>query len=56
MSHIKKKVASIFQKQSSEEVAKLGMQGELLSLLDQEKEDIAWKATIYRVPRGREGP
>ena len=48
----KKKVASIFQKQSSEEVAKLGMQGELLALLDQEKEDIAWKATIYRVPRG----
>ena len=48
----KKKVASIFQKQSSEEVAKLGMQGELLSLLDQEKEEIAWKATIYRVPRG----
>ena len=48
----KKKVASIFQKQSSEEVAKLGMQGELLALLDQEKEDIAWKATIYKVPRG----
>ena len=48
----KQKVAQIFMNQSSEEVNKLGMQGEVLALLDQEEQDIAWKASIYRVPRG----
>ena len=48
----KKKVTDIFRKKAEETANKLGFQGQMLTLLAQEEEDIAWKSSIYRVPRG----
>ena len=48
----KKKVTDIFMKKSDVLASRLGFQGQLLSLLAQEEEDIGWKSCIYRVPRG----
>ena len=52
MTIAKKKVTEIYKKKSEEKASQLGFQGQMLSLLAQEEEDIAWKSCIYRVPRG----
>ena len=52
MAEAKKKVDAIFRKKSSAVVGKLGFQGEMLKFLEEEEKDIAWKATIFKVPRG----
>ena len=52
MTVVKKKVSEIFKKKSEEKASTMGFQGQMLSLLAQEEEDIAWKSSIYRVPRG----
>ena len=52
LSIAKKKVANIFKMKSQFEANKLGFQGQLLHLLAEEEEDIAWKGCIYQVPRG----
>ena len=48
----KEKVAQIFAKRSSKAVEASPFQGQMLSLLEQEGQDVSWKATIYSVPRG----
>ena len=48
----KKKVTAFFQVKSTEAAAKLGFQGQMSTLLAEEEQDISWKASIYRVPRG----
>ena len=48
----KKKVASMFQVKSTQTAAKLGFQGQMLTLLAEEEQDISWRSSIYRVPRG----
>ena len=48
----KEKVAKIYEKHSSEAVEAVPFQGEMLSLLEKEGQDISWKASIFRVPRG----
>ena len=47
---VKIKVLEIFQKQVEKKAAELPFQVEVLSLLAQEKQDIAWQSTIYRIP------
>ena len=48
----KDKVSQIFAKRSSKAVEASPFQGQMLSLLEQEGQDVSWKATIYSVPRG----
>ena len=48
----KGKVAKIFASKSSEAVTASPFQGEMLRLLEEEGQDVSWKATIHRVPRG----
>ena len=48
----KAKVAQLFRRKAEEEAAKVPFQGELLSLMAEEKADISWQSLIYRVPRG----
>ena len=48
----KEKVAKIYKKHSSEAVEAAPFQGEMLSLLEKEGQDISWKASIFQVPRG----
>ena len=48
----KEKVAAIYSKRSSEAAGAAPFQGEMLRLLEEEGQDISWKATIHRVPRG----
>ena len=48
----KDKVAKVFAKRSSEKVEATPFQGQMLSLLEQEGQDVSWKSTIFRVPRG----
>ena len=48
----KEKVAKIYEKHSSEAVEAAPFQGEMLSLLEKEGQDISWKASIFQVPRG----
>ena len=48
----KSKVAKIFASKSAEAAAASPFQGEMLRLLEEEGQDISWKATIHRVPRG----
>ena len=48
----KKKVSEIYKRRSAEAAAQLGFQGQLLTLLEEEDQDISWKSLIYRVPRG----
>ena len=52
MAEAKKKVDTIYRRKSSALVAKLGFQGEMLKFLQEEEQDVAWKSTIYKVPRG----
>jgi hypothetical protein len=49
MTIAKNKVIEIYKKKSEEKASQLG---NMLSLLAQEEEDIAWKSCIYRLPRG----
>ena len=48
----KGKVAKIFATKSSEAATASPFQGEMLKLLEEEGQDVSWKATIHRVPRG----
>ena len=48
----KKKVSEIYRRRSAEAAARLGFQGQMLTLLEEEDQDISWKSLIYRVPRG----
>ena len=48
----KKKVAAMFQVKSTEAAAKLGFQGQMLTLPAEEEQDIFWKSSIHWVPRG----
>ena len=48
----KEKVAKIYEELSSKAVESSPFQGEMLSLLEKERQDISWKASIFRVPRG----
>ena len=42
----------LYRKRSIETAGQLPFQGEMLALMGEEQKDIAWKATIYKVPRG----
>ena len=48
----KERVAKIFASKSAEAANAAPFQGEMLRLLQEEGQDISWKATIHRVPRG----
>ena len=48
----KGKVAKIFASKSSEAAAASPFQCEMLRLLEDEGQDVSWKATIHSVPRG----
>ena len=48
----KAKVTNIYKKKAEEAASKVSFQGELLTLMAEEKTDISWQALIYRVPRG----
>ena len=48
----KAKVRQLFRRKAEEEAAKVPFQGQLLSLMAEEKADISWQSLIYRVPRG----
>ena len=48
----KQKVSKIFHKKSTEAAAKLGFQGQMLTLPAEEEQDISWKSAIYWIPRG----
>ena len=48
----KAKVGRIFRRKAEEEAAKVPFQGQLLTLMAEEKADISWQSLIYRVPRG----
>ena len=48
----KGKVAKLFASKSSEAATASPFQGEMLRLLEEEGQDVSWKATIHRVPRG----
>ena len=52
MAAAKAKVSTIYKKKAQEEAGKVAFQGELLSLMAEEKTDISWQSLIYRVPRG----
>ena len=52
MAVAKKKVCETFKRRSAEAAALRGFQGQMLTLLAEEEQDISWKSTIYRVPRG----
>ena len=52
MSEAKRKVDELYRRRSAEKVAKLGFQGEMLKFLEEEEQDIPWKALLYRVPKG----
>ena len=48
----KAKVGKIYEKRAQEAASKVPFQGEMLSLLAEEKTNITWQALIYQVPRG----
>ena len=52
MAEAKRKVDELYRRRSEEKVAKLGFQGEMLKFLQEEEQDIPWKALLYRVPKG----
>ena len=56
MKAAKEKVSCIFrrevEKEAEKEAEKTPFQGEMLTLLAQEKEDVSWQSVIFRVPRG----
>ena len=52
MVEARRKVENLYRERSIETASQLGFQGEMLSLLAKEEKDIAWKATIFQVPRG----
>ena len=52
MAEAKRKVDELYRRRSAEKVAKLGFQGEMLKFLQEEEQDIPWKALLYRVPKG----
>ena len=52
LTEAKKKVEDLYRQKSSAAVSKLGFQGEMLKFLEEEEQDIPWRALIYRVPRG----
>ena len=52
MKAAKEKVAKIYEELSSKAVESSPFQGEMLSLLEKERQNISWKASIFRVPRG----
>ena len=52
MKAAKAKVGRIFRRKAEEEAAKVPFQGQLLTLMAEEKADISWQSLIYRVPRG----
>ena len=45
------KVSQVFRKRAEEEATRIPFQGDMLSLLAQEREDISWQAAIHQVPR-----
>ena len=47
----KRKVSELFRKKAQSTANKLVFQGQMLSSMEQEEEDIAWKACIFWVPR-----
>ena len=55
MKAAKAKVGHIFRRKAEEEAAKVPFQGQLLTLMAEEKADISWQSLIYRVPRGAMG-
>ena len=52
MKEARRKVEELFRERSIETAGQLPFQGEMLTLMGEEMKDIAWKATIYKVPRG----
>ena len=48
----KAKVGEMYQKRAQEAAGKVPFQGELMSLMNEEKMDITWQSLIYQVPRG----
>ena len=41
------KVSQVFRKRAEEEATRIPFQGDMLSLLAQEREDISWQAVIH---------
>ena len=52
MQEAKRKVERMYRERSIETASQLSLQGEMLNLMAEEEKDVAWKATIYQVPRG----
>ena len=52
MKEAKRKVEGMYRERSIETASQLSLQGEMLNLMAEEEKDVAWKATIYQVPRG----
>ena len=48
----KEKVGRLYRKEAEKEAERIPFQGEMLTLLAQEKQDISWQSVIFRVPRG----
>ena len=49
---MRRKVEELYRERSIDTAGQLPFQGEMLALMGEEKKDISWKATIYKVPRG----
>ena len=52
MQEAKRKVERMYRERSIETASQLSLQGEMLNLMAEEEKDVAWKVTIYQVPRG----
>ena len=52
MKAAKEKVDRIFREKAEKEADRIPFQGDMISLMAKEKQDISWQSVIYRVPRG----